>query len=68
MASSNDDRFHWHFTAGESTDSSISSMASATYSVTGVGAWSASFPGPRPAFVASGNHTACDRKLGEAWE
>ena len=31
MASSNDDRFHWHFTAGESTDSSISSMASATY-------------------------------------
>ena len=32
MASSDDDRFHWHFTAGESTDSSISSMASATYS------------------------------------
>jgi len=31
MASSNADRFHWHFTAGESTDSSISSMASATY-------------------------------------
>ena len=32
IASSDADRFHWHFTAGESTDRSISSMASATYS------------------------------------
>ena len=31
MASSTGDSSHWHLTAGDNTDSSISSMASATY-------------------------------------
>ena len=31
MASSTGDRSHWHLTAGDNTDNSISSIASATY-------------------------------------
>ena len=31
MASSTDDSSHWHLTAGDNTDNSISSIASATY-------------------------------------
>ena len=33
MASSTGDSSHWHLTAGDNTDNSISSIASATYNM-----------------------------------